>query len=90
MNPRKSVELRKPAILQTRPKNGKQSAIDHSRIVFASGCVATIYLSRYHALYTQIFGKQEKIADKILALMTTRNQSFTTIADVKSQNLLNV
>jgi hypothetical protein len=59
------------------------------RLLTAHG-VATIYLSRYHALYAPIFGKQEKIADKIFELMTTRNQSFTTIANVKSQNLLNV
>jgi len=50
--------------------------------------VATIYLNRYNALFSQTFGKKDVSVEKIFELMTSRNSSFSTIADVKSQNLL--
>ena len=50
--------------------------------------VATIYLNRYNALFAQIFGKQESAVDKIYELMTSRNDSFSSIIAVKSHNLL--
>jgi hypothetical protein len=50
--------------------------------------VATIYLNRYNALFAQIFGKQDSATDKIYALMTSRDNSFSGIASVKSENLL--
>jgi transposase-like protein len=50
--------------------------------------VATIYLNRYNALFSQIFGKQDLAADKIYELMTSQGNSFSSIATVKSQNLL--
>jgi transposase-like protein len=57
------------------------------RLLMARG-VATIYLNRYNALFSEIFGKQKTAADKIFELMTTRNGSFSDIASVKSQSLL--
>ncbi len=68
--------------------NGFHSFIKE-RLLMARG-VATIYLNRYNALFSQIFGKQDSIADKIFELMTARDDSFSTIASVKSQNLLNI
>jgi hypothetical protein len=52
--------------------------------------VATIYLSRYNALFSQVFGKQDTAADKIYALMTSCNGSFSDIATVKSEGLLSL
>ncbi len=49
---------------------------------------STIYLSRYSALFSQIFGKQESAADRIFELMTSRSGSFSTIEIVKERNLL--
>jgi transposase-like protein len=59
------------------------------RLLAARG-VATVYLNRYNALYSQIFSKQDSAADKIFELMTSRDGSFSDIATVKSQNLLNI
>jgi hypothetical protein len=50
--------------------------------------VATIYLNRYNALFSQIFGNRDTAADKIFELMTARNGVFSDIASVKSQSLL--
>jgi transposase-like protein len=52
--------------------------------------VATIYLNRYNALFAQIFGKQDSATDKIYALMTSRDNSFSSISAVKSKNLLTI
>jgi len=52
--------------------------------------VATIYLNRYNALFSQVFGKQHTAADKIFELMTSKNSFFKPIAAVKSQSLLNI
>jgi len=52
--------------------------------------VATVYLNRYNALFSQIYGKQDSVADKIFELMTSRNNSFSNIATVKSSSLLNL
>jgi transposase-like protein len=68
--------------------NGFHSFIK-DRLLSARG-VATIYLNRYNALFSQIFAKQDSISDKIFGLMTSRNNSFSTIETVKTQNLLNV
>jgi transposase-like protein len=51
--------------------NGFHSFIKE-RLEAARG-VATIYLSRYNALFSQVFGKQDTAPDKIYALMTCRN-----------------
>jgi transposase-like protein len=59
------------------------------RIRAARG-VATLYLTRYAALFSQVFGDQDKVANKIFDMMTSRNGSFSTINTVKSQNLLTV
>lgn len=50
--------------------------------------VATIYLNRYNALFTQVFGKHETAADKIFNLMVSPNGAFSDIASVKAQSLL--
>ena len=52
--------------------------------------VATIYLNRYNALYSYIFGKQDAAADKIYALMTTRNGSFCDIYSIENEGLLSL
>jgi transposase-like protein len=66
--------------------NGFHSFIKE-RLLAARG-VATIYLSRYNALFSQVFGKQDSAADKIFTLMTARNGSFSDISSVKSNSLL--
>lgn len=68
--------------------NGFHSFIKE-RLDAARG-VATIYLSRYSALFSQVFGKQDTAADKIYALMTCRNGMFADIATVKNDRLLNL
>lgn len=68
--------------------NGFHSFIKE-RLDAARG-VATIYLNRYNALFSRIFGKKEALVDNIYELMTTRNGSFSTIEAVKSQNLLEI
>lgn len=50
--------------------------------------VATIYLNRYNALFSQIFANHDSATDKIFALMSSRDGSFSAIATVKEQNLL--
>ncbi|MDR1256554.1 MAG: IS1595 family transposase [Spirochaetaceae bacterium] len=59
------------------------------RLLAARG-VATIYLNRYNALFTRVFGKQDSAAGKIFEIMTSRNGSFATVATVKSENLLTI
>lgn len=68
--------------------NGFHSFIKE-RLMAARG-VATIYLNRYNALFSQVFGKQDSVADKIFEHMTARDDSFSTIKSVKSQNLLHI
>ena len=52
--------------------------------------VATIYLNRYNVLFARIFGTNHPTPDNIYVLMTSRSDSYFSIADVKSLNLLNV
>lgn len=66
--------------------NGFHSFIK-ARILAARG-FSTVYLSRYNALFSRIFSKQETAADEIFDLMTSRNGSFSTLETVMSQNLL--
>lgn len=66
--------------------NGFHSFIK-DRLLAACG-VATIYLNRYNALFSHIYGKQDSAADKIYELMTARNGSFSDIESLKSQSLL--
>ena len=66
--------------------NGFHSFIKE-RLLAARG-VATIYLNRYNALFSSVFGKQDSVTDKIYELMTTRSGSFSNISTVKSQQLL--
>lgn len=68
--------------------NGFHSFIKE-RLLAARG-VATVYLNRYNALFSQVFSKQDSAADKIFEIMISRNGSFSDIATVKSQNLLNI
>jgi len=68
--------------------NGFHSFIK-DRIRAAHG-IATIYLNRYNALFSSVFGSQDSAVDQIYSLMTARNHSFSSIADVKSQRLLNI
>jgi len=56
--------------------------------LFAARGVATVYLNRYNALFSSVFGKQDSAAERIYALMTARNGSFSDISTVKSQELL--
>ena len=56
--------------------------------LYAAHGVATIYLNRYNALFSQIFGKQDSAADKIFELMTASNGFFSDISSVKTQSLL--
>ncbi len=66
--------------------NGFHSFVKE-RLLAARG-VATIYLNRYNALFSQIFGKPDAAVDKIYALISARNGSFTDIASVKLRSLL--
>lgn len=68
--------------------NGFHSFIK-GRLLMARG-VATAYLNRYNALFSQVFSKQDSVADKIFELMTSRDGSFSDIATIKSHNLLNI
>jgi transposase-like protein len=68
--------------------NGFHSFIKE-RLRAARG-VSSIYLNRYNALFSQIFGNPDSATDKILELMTSRDHSFNKIATVKSQNLLSI
>jgi transposase-like protein len=66
--------------------NGFHSFIKE-RLLAARG-VATIYLTRYNALYSQIFSKQDSAVDAIFELMTSRDGSFSNISSVKQNRLL--
>ncbi|MDR1147370.1 MAG: hypothetical protein LBK66_01950, partial [Spirochaetaceae bacterium] len=66
--------------------NGFHSFIKE-RLDSARG-VATLYLNRYNALFSQVFGKQDSAAEKIYELMASHDSSFSSISTVKSQNLL--
>ena len=68
--------------------NGFHSFIKE-RIRAARG-VSTIYLNRYNALFASIFNNHDYAVNEIYNLMTARNNSFNTIIDIKSQNLLNI
>lgn len=68
--------------------NGFHSFIK-DRIDAAHG-VATIYLSRYAALFAQVFGNGDAATNRIFELMTSRNGSFASISTVKSQHLLSI
>ena len=59
------------------------------RIRAARG-VATIYLNRYNALFSKIFGSQETAVDKIYELMTSCNDSFKSNADVNGFRVLTI
>ena len=50
--------------------------------------VATIYLNRYNALFSKIYGADESVVDDIFELMTARRSGFNTIAHTQSANLL--
>jgi transposase-like protein len=68
--------------------NGFHSFIKE-RLLAARG-VATVYLNRYSALFSEVFGKRDSVVENIYRLMTARNGSFASIANVKTQNLLQV
>jgi transposase-like protein len=68
--------------------NGFHSFIKE-RLLAARG-VATIYLNRYNALFSHVFSKPDTAVSKIFELMTSRDGSFSDIATVKSQNLLDI
>jgi transposase-like protein len=52
--------------------------------------VSTIYLNRYAALFSQIFGKTDETVDRILKLLQKRNHSFASIESIKTVNLLSI
>ena len=52
--------------------------------------VSTIYLNRYAALLSQIFGKMDEAVDRIFNLMQKRNLSFASIKTTKTENLLSI
>ena len=53
--------------------------------------VATIYLNRYNALFSQIYATDKSaVIDYIFELMVSRNNSFKTIAHTQSVNLLKI
>ena len=49
--------------------------------------VATTYLNRYAALFSETFGKPNEASDKIYDLMTKRNKSFSPLKTIMSENL---
>lgn len=49
--------------------------------------VSTIYLNRYSALFSQVFGNADKAATSIWSLLNKRH-SFSSIKDVMTKNLL--
>jgi len=51
---------------------------------------ATKYLNRYNSLFSKIFANTDAAVNEIYNLMTARNNSFNSIATVKSHKLLNV
>jgi transposase-like protein len=66
--------------------NGFHSFIKE-RLTAARG-VATIYLNRYNALFSNVFGRQDTVVDTIYEMMTSRNGSFSGISTVKNDGLL--
>jgi transposase-like protein len=50
--------------------------------------IATKYLNRYNALFSQVFGKQDSAVEKIYSLIIARDGSFSNIASVKADSLL--
>jgi transposase-like protein len=52
--------------------------------------IATIYQNRYNALFAEIYGDLETSVSRIYELMTSRNDSFLSIADLKTKNLCNL
>lgn len=52
--------------------------------------VSTIYLNRYAAMFSQIFGKAEEVVERIFNLLQKRNNSFVSIKDIKTENLLSI
>ena len=52
--------------------------------------VATIYLNRYSALFSETFGKADIATKKIYDLMTDRNDSFATLNLLFSEGLLDI
>ncbi|MDR3134543.1 MAG: IS1595 family transposase [Deltaproteobacteria bacterium] len=68
--------------------NGFHSFIK-GRLLGARG-VATAYLNRYNSLFSNIYGKEDSVADKVFELMFSRDHSFSAIDAVKSQNLLTI
>lgn len=52
--------------------------------------VATIYLNRYAILFSETFGKADTAEKKIFELMTSRDDSFTTLSEIYSDGLLNI
>ena len=52
--------------------------------------VATIYLNRYNALFSKVYAHDKSVVDDIFELMTSRDDSFSSIYAIKSRNLLNV
>ena len=53
--------------------------------------VATIYLNRYNALFSKIYSADKSVlVNDIFALMTSRNNSFSTIAHTQTTGLLEI
>lgn len=53
--------------------------------------VATVYLNRYGALFSKIYGSDKSsVVDDIFELVVSRNGSFRTIAHTQSENLLDI
>jgi len=52
--------------------------------------IATIYQNRYNALFAEVYGDLDASVNRIYELMTSCNNSFLPIADVKTNNLCNV
>jgi hypothetical protein len=52
--------------------------------------VATIYLNRYNALFSKIYGRDKSVVDEIYKHMTSNGGFNTTIAHTQANNLLNI
>jgi hypothetical protein len=51
--------------------------------------VATIYLNRYNALFSKVYGSADKsVVDDIFELMTTQAGRFFSISHTQKDNLL--
>jgi transposase-like protein len=68
--------------------NGFHSFIKE-RLDAARG-VATVYLTRYNALFSQVFSNRQAAVDSIFALMTSRDGSYSTITTIKQHGLLSI